>query len=132
MPRPLLDYTVAPHPTLKVELILKPNAEQASDLAQRLQPLMNGGEIAVSLDHKDAPAPGLPGGMWKTYFKVRDTDTRLLLAHPAPEEWVAVFALEGAVMEALILALRSGKPCKLSELARLNTVSNMHLAFEVI
>src|SRR5271168_4015231 len=58
---------------------------QAQELASMLTTVLvpGGGELRLSLPDE-----------WSIFWKLRDDESRLLIAHPQADEWVATLALE--------------------------------------
>jgi hypothetical protein len=99
-------YSVS-HSVAKMQLDL-----EAQDLATLIQGLeqvfTSGGELRVDLPDQ-----------WIVFWKTRPSETRLLLAHPAQEEWVATAALEETHSQNLVSALKklsSGEGVSVHEL----------------
>jgi hypothetical protein len=72
---------------------------------------------------------------WVLFWKARSEGARLLLAHPATDEWVGTVALEiswaGRMMESFS-RLESGQRVLLSQLGGIHSVSNFDLEFFLI
>jgi hypothetical protein len=111
---------------MQLELSRPALRELADVLLEVLSP--GGGELRVSLP--DA---------WTVFWKLREDETRLLIAHPQVGEWVATVALEPlhaqAVNDALARVLGSATPeanesLSIGKLARdgiVSSVSNLEL-----
>jgi len=73
-----------------------------------------------------------PGG-WTIYWKNRDDDSRVLLAHPDENLWVATIAWKrdaaGSLLEAL-LRLSPGERLSLLEFEGVSFLSNLEICFE--
>ncbi|HTL11200.1 MAG TPA: hypothetical protein VL588_01850 [Bdellovibrionota bacterium] len=121
MARPELSYRVTEH-RLGVELVLS-HGPGTLDLADRLRELEEGGEVSVSM------ASG-SDGFWRLYFKLRPEGTRLLLAHPEPEEWVATLALEPQALGSLIEAMTNGGGWAAEDRTVLHPLTNVHFRVE--
>jgi hypothetical protein len=75
----------------------------ASDQRQELATWLSG------LLAEGAPSElrqNLPEG-WTLFWKLREGESRLLLARPTPETWVGTLALEGVVLQELIERTRA-------------------------
>jgi hypothetical protein len=78
----------------------------------------------------------LPQG-WALFFKLREGESRLLLAHPEAEVWVATLALDSdhaaRFLRALpeLAAADAGAALRLSELAPVARVSNCELVLRL-
>ena len=67
---------------------------------------------------------------WIVFWKNRDGESRLLIAHPQPEEWVTTIALEKEHASRLLERLRglqSGQSVELSALGPVGPVSNVEV-----
>jgi hypothetical protein len=69
------------------------------------------------------------GESWTVFWKVKPYSSRLLLARPDAQSWVATVVLEESVFNTVIDHLRSAKPCSLKEIATIDSVSNFLLSF---
>lgn len=71
----------------------------------------------------------LPGN-WILFWKTRESESRLLLAHPQHDEWVATLALEAEhgrrVLDA-VRALQMGDVVSLSEQGAIGSISNVEV-----
>lgn len=68
------------------------------------------------------------------FWKTRETETRLLLAHPEPEQWVATAALEpqhGRRLIERLRALEQGQEISLSELGPIAAFSNLEIVISL-
>lgn len=82
----------------------------------------NGGELRLDL----------PRG-WIVFWKKRDGQSRLLLAHPQTEEWVATAALDESHAQALVAAIgvqSPGQALDIESLGSVDRVSNLELVIE--
>jgi hypothetical protein len=71
---------------------------------------------------------------WIVFWKIRETESRLLLAHPQQGEWVATMALEtehGQRVKDRIENLKSGDAFSISELGVIGSVSNVELVISL-
>jgi hypothetical protein len=86
------------------------------------EPRRLGGELRVDLPRE-----------WIVFWKPRDGESRLLLAHPQPEEWVATVALSEGDGKELIRRMESmeslpeGQSLRLNEWVAPGSVSNLEL-----
>lgn len=111
------------------EMVL--DVKQAQELASMLTAVLipGGGELRLSLPDE-----------WSIFWKLRDDESRLLIAHPQADEWVATLALEMAHAHRLLAALEES--CKeessasfsiagLADDGRVSSVSNLDLVISV-
>ena len=74
----------------------------------------------------------LPG--WVLFWKRGGSESRILLAHPSPDEWVATLALETEFFRTMVAALQrleTGQSLMLSQLGSLGRVSNLDVVIRV-
>jgi hypothetical protein len=64
---------------------------------------------------------------WTIFFKAREEDSRLLLAHPEENAWVATVALTPAHGSRVVEKLNLGRAVKVGEHGPLNPLSNFTL-----
>ena len=72
---------------------------------------------------------------WILFFKLREGESRLLLAPPEKDEWVSTVALDRVHGESLLRELRALRPGEILDLRALGSVasvSNLHLLIEGI
>lgn len=131
---PAYEFQVQPHPRWKTEMVLQVLPEGKERLLDCIESAL-GGEEAIFrlpiLPGEVGPPPKEPQ-MWSVYWKRREDDSRALVAHPDPREWVATLALEDAVLRAIQGAIDRSESFAIETLAqtqgvRLNSVSNFHL-----
>lgn len=95
-------------------------------------------ELVLRLEELQAPPAAelrvdLPEG-WILFWKKREEESRLLIAHPQPGEWVATAALEPGHGSRLIAALRrlgKGDSHPVSQGGRIGKVSNLEIVIAV-
>lgn len=119
----------APHPRLTSQLTLGLVAEQAAELAAALEPLFAHGPNSVGQELR----VDLPEG-WLMFWKLREGTSRLLLAHPAPEEWVVTAALDASQATpflAALLALTPATPLTLSDFGKPGYPSNVEVVIRL-
>jgi len=113
---------VASHERYETELCLALSVERLGDLHQALVEVLVQAEAELRVD--------FPGN-WTLYWKARDGESRILLAHPEREEWVGTVAWAQNSIDILLEgldSLRSGSgDLALSELDRLSSFSNLDL-----
>ena len=105
---------------MKMSLSLSMEAAQAQELSAALQDVLGSGVPAGEL-RLDLP------GNWIVFWKVREGEGRLLIAHPEKEEWVTTVALSAAVGLELLRQLESwsaGQSIALGRLGPFGSVSN--------
>ncbi len=103
-----------------VQLNLELDAASVAELANRLEDTFAeatlGAELRVDLPRE-----------WIVFWKLREGESRLLIAHPQPEEWVTTVALELGDSQKVVSALRAlkvGQPLHFEQLIRLGSMSN--------
>jgi hypothetical protein len=117
----------AAHVTTRSRMVLRfareALAELASSLGQIFGEAGEGGELRLDLPRE-----------WIVFWKLREGDSRLLVAHPQPDEWVATVALsaaDGAAFLSRISELGSARAdvteVNLGEFVRTGAVSNLEL-----
>ncbi|MCM2323279.1 MAG: hypothetical protein NDJ90_08445 [Oligoflexia bacterium] len=107
-------------------LHLRVPAERLGRLATEIQEVLSEEEREVRLE--------LPRE-WLLFWKRREEESRLLLAHPEAEVWVATVALEAAHARALIACFGSagrGDSITVGELGRVGEVSNLEVVISVV
>lgn len=114
------------HPRLGTQLELTFSAEQALHLVESLQPVFAKAGSELRLD--------LPG-RWTLYWKIREGDTRLLLAHPEADAWVGTVALNpeqapGCLDKLRSLSVAGAEPFRLGDLPGVNRPSNFELVLK--
>jgi hypothetical protein len=103
------------------QLRLTLGADQVRELLPFLEEIYHeeGPELRI-----DLPAE------WILFWKIRQGESRLLMAHPQPEEWVATFAMSGThgqrVVEAL-RALEQGQTLSLETLGATGSMTNVEV-----
>jgi hypothetical protein len=118
-------FDVRSHSSFETELCLSLTLDEAKQLGEFLQVLLKGErEVNFRLNQKAEES-------WRLFWKMREGDSRALLARPDPQSWVGTIALERAAFEKLVAHLSEGKGVSLEEIASLHAVSNIHLRFEV-
>ena len=111
----------AEHPTRGIELRLGLDAEARLKLATHLESVFSPGKGEIRLE--------LPS-RWTVYWKAREGETRLLLAHPEHDVWVATVAVDVAIAGELVSRLRSlqaGAELVLGELPGVARMSNVEI-----
>jgi hypothetical protein len=106
----------------KMSLTLKFSASELEEFLPRLEEVFaagSSGELRL-----DMPAN------WLSFWKLREGESRLLIAHPQADEWVTTVALT-AEHAALVLGrmrgLKAGQSVVVGELAPTGNVSNVEL-----
>jgi hypothetical protein len=122
-----LEQKVAPHGAHggeKQHLMLSFTAELRGQLLAFLRETFEAGagkaELRLDLPHN-----------WIVFWKLRDGESRLLIAHPQPEEWVATAALtesHGSDLIQRLEALQTGQSLVVGELAPTGSVSNVEIS----
>jgi hypothetical protein len=62
---------------------------------------------------------------WIVFWKLRSGESRLLMAHPQPEEWVSTLALSEAHGKRVIEALKALSPGELFSIEKLGPTGSM-------
>jgi hypothetical protein len=121
------DFTTAVHPKIGDSgraLHVRLTPAQADALAERLEKLTEGDEMAWTLK------PGAE--QWSCFFKLREGDTRFLLAHPALSQWVATLALQPEHRDALVARLRARESGVLDREFGITRLSNLSFGLEFV
>ncbi len=124
-----LSLEIVPHKRFKTQLTIKIKAEAPEILDTFCDALKgvylelegDGGELRLELPHR-----------WDLFWKLRESGSRALLAHPESEQWVGTLALDGDFGRRLLSALknlRNGESLKLSTLGSLEYMSNLEIEF---
>jgi hypothetical protein len=116
-----IHQTVSSHPQLGTQLTLGLKSTELQMLISLLEDVYShqGHELRLAL----------PQG-WVLFWKRKDAESRILLAHPEEKEWVATVALESASGQKWVEALKGlhpGQPGFLSQLAPLSGMSNLEI-----
>ena len=122
-----------------VQLTLEPHARLGSDfgvgieaasipaLVELLVEIFQGERVGREL-RVDLPRN------WLLFWKARESESRLLIAHPQAEVWVGTLALEASDAALLLERLRcarAGDVVKVSEIFAVGGVSNFELTIRV-
>ena len=113
--------TIEPHADARSTLALNLSAEERAQLLPMLEEVYAHGGAELRLD--------LPGE-WIIFWKSRESESRLLLAHPQRDEWVATVALESEHGRRLLQRLGelgTGDALSISELGAIGSVSNVEI-----
>lgn len=116
---------MGPHPRLQSQLTLTLGLSERSELHARLSEVLiaEGGELRLDLPSN-----------WAIFWKSRESESRLLLAHPQTDEWVATVALHPDHGSALLRALeacKSGESISIGELDAVGSVSNVEIVISL-
>jgi hypothetical protein len=103
------------------QLKLNLAAEQLQELIPHLQEIYEeeGAELRVDLPRE-----------WIMFWKLRVGESRLLMAHPQPEEWVSTMALSAAHGKRLIEALQglsAGETLSIEKLGSTGSMTNVEV-----
>ena len=112
-----------PHPRFETQLAMQIGATELAVLKDGLSNLLlseNPERVELRLD--------LPT-KWTLFWKLREGETRMLLAHPEEDSWVATLAMTRNHCEAIIGAFSklSDVPQILSQLGTTSRISNFEL-----
>ncbi len=117
---------VGAHPRREHQLKLELSRPALEELIPQLEEAL--GEVGNEL-RLDLP------GEWIIFWKARDTESRLLIAHPQPNEWVATAALEpahGARVLSALRELKEGDSLPLSRGGTLGGVTNVEIIISLV
>ena len=91
-----IELKASTHPKFETQLEMKIGADDLKLIQAGLQAVLNSpkSELRVDLPQK-----------WTLFWKLRETETRQLLAHPEADAWVASLALTREHCEAVIAAM---------------------------
>lgn len=110
-----------PHPKRDAELLLAFPETELLELVSEVERILAVPSAELKLT--------LPSG-WTLYWKLRDSESRVLLAHPETDLWVVTLALEAALLSVVLERLRglgTGASFRISELTPLGRVTNLEL-----
>lgn len=116
---------VITHPKRGSQLNVTLSAAARDELCPRLEGSLGGGEGELRLD--------LPRE-WIIFWKQRETESRLLIAHPQEKEWVTTVALDaphGLKFLERLKVLKSGESVAIGELAPIGNVSNVEVVIKI-
>ena len=110
-----------PHSQYQQQLALELTSALLEELVSALEEvyLRRGSELRIAI--KD---------QWLLFWKWRESDSRILLAHPTEDEWVATLALNPDFGKAMLLALKNlktGQSLSVSQVGPLSTVTNLEV-----
>ena len=115
------------HPRWGTQLDLALSAERIVTLVDSLAPVFAkaGSELRIDFPSK-----------WTLYWKIREGDTRLLLAHPDADAWVGTVALNPEQAESFLMRLRGlslpeANSIQMSELPGVSRPSNLELVLRL-
>jgi hypothetical protein len=125
-----ITYEIRPHATLTSDLVFQADADTCRALVEVLEGVRAGGREAFVV-LPPLPVAGMPAQRWETYWKRRDAeDSRLMVAHPEPNLWVATIALPDSVLGAVVGALKEGGAVRIEDLGPIHAFSNLHVTVE--
>ncbi len=130
-----LPFAAAKHAKYQTELSLFLVAEHATQLAAHLQQMTPTKGVTLSPLSLKAKDPAY-GDQWTLYWKVQTATgpSRLLLAHPNKDEWVATLSLDAPMLQQVTQALAAQVArgtIRIETLGALHWSSNFHLVFEL-
>lgn len=107
------------------ELVLRLSSSGAAELAASLRPVFSepGTELRLDLPRE-----------WIVFWKLRDGESRLLLAHPQEDEWVTTVALEPSAARKVLEAMTSsgaGTMLVFGQLFAIGSFSNVEVVLEI-
>ena len=113
--------SVGPHARHGTVLLLEFPGSALSGLLEALSKTYADGQGELRLD--------LPNG-WAVFWKEREGESRLLLAHPSAETWVATAALTREHGQVFLERLRAGSELRLSEIVPVALMSNVEICLK--
>jgi hypothetical protein len=120
-----VELEVVSHEQRGSQLTMRLGRAAFDELLPRLEGVYIGGEGELRLD--------LPKD-WIIFWKLRETESRLLIAHPQEKEWVTTVALDaphGLKFMERLKALKPGESVALGELAPIGNVSNVEVVVQL-
>lgn len=129
MPASHLDWSATPPAQVQAQeskLTIILGTDQRAALAQSLSALTEDGAFRTFRVTVRTP------GEWTLHFKLRKGDSRVIVAHPESELWVATVALTGRAAQEVASALTAGKAVSLGpnhSFGPVSSVSNLEVSF---
>lgn len=125
----LLEQT--PHPKHETQLKITLGTEQITELCTELEPVfVENPNLANPIELRLE----LPSG-WTLYWKLKSGSSRMSLAHPQPQEWVAAVIFNPAHAQKFLAGLKelktTGQRLILSGTGTWTTFSNFDLFLEI-
>lgn len=118
-----VQLSTSEHPRFGMQVHLKLSPEALSEWREGLKEVLLNARGELKLE--------LPQG-WTIYFKAREGETRLLLAHPEQDAWVATVAVSSDSSQLFLDRLESlvsgSEGFRLSELGPPHFVSNLEVS----
>lgn len=114
-------------------LFLRLDENNRELLMRALQELLSGSALETRIEFAQMlQAEGSRANL-VIHWKLRDVDSRGLLAHPEPLEWVGTVLLSRATAELMIGFVKQtgGARMRLSEVTRLVGFSNLDIEFDI-
>lgn len=114
--------TVEPYSSFQTHLKLELKASEILTLSSSLESVFvhQGAELRLELPQS-----------WLLFWKIREEGSRILLAHPEAEHWVATIALSsefGTKLLGALKILKVGQTLCLSQLGSLSSFSNLEIS----
>lgn len=125
-------YQILPHPIWKQELVFKLKPEEFETIAKFLPTALEQREVQMELDSAQCRNEDRRNETWNLYWKVKEGQSRVLLAHPEPSVWVGTVFLEKSQMKAVQEKLLQKEPFSLEQTGPLYHLGNLHLRFEAL
>ncbi len=107
------------HPRLEAELKLGFTGEAYASLLGQLEPVLGGRVRELRVE--------LPSG-WTLFWKLREAENRILVAHPEEKLWVATLALDAERAPGIhgqLAGLQPGQELRLGSLPGFSRASNL-------
>lgn len=107
-------------------LLLKLKPQEAFDLASRIQDVLEkNSESRLRLDIQN-------GVSWMLYVKLKEGESRAMLAHPTHEEWVGTLAFERPILTAWMTALSGKAPFDSAHHFLPSRMNNLRIKTEIL
>lgn len=116
-----VNASVAPHARRGSELVLEFPRDSLDALIKSLEDVFTRAQGELRLD--------LPRG-WAMFWKEREGESRLLLAHPAADAWVATAALTREHGMLVTERLREGSTLSVGEVIPVASMSNVEISLK--
>jgi hypothetical protein len=115
--------SVSPHPRRGNQMTLEVPGHALSALIHGLEKVFSHAQGELRVD--------LPSG-WVLFWKEREGESRLLLARPNADSWVATAALTREHGLEVLVRLRKGEPVSVGEIAIVASMSNVEIELRAL
>jgi len=130
-----VSYELKPHPKWQLQMTMRLAPAQCEALAVALEKAFTKTELKLPLADLGtrgwADELGDVPQKFMSFWKVREGDSRIMIAHPEQNEWVVTVALERYYFEKMIEKLKAKASFKIESFCQLNRISNLHVVFEI-